>query len=65
MKIYLNSFRKRLIINNRRDNKKKGQSRETGNIDEEKQNKNTTQYVLYTTIFKPNTNNVNKTCTLL
>ena len=29
---------------------KNGQSRETGNIDEEKQNKNTTQYVLDTTI---------------
>jgi len=29
-----------------------GQSRETGNIDEEKQNKNTTQYVLDTTKHK-------------
>ena len=29
---------------------KNGQSRETGNIDEERQNKNTTQYVLDTTI---------------
>ena len=61
MKIYLNSFRKRLIINNRRDNKKKGQSRETGNIDEEKQNKHITQYVLDTTMCKqdmnPSTNN--------
>ena len=28
---------------------KNGQSRETGNIDEERQNKNTTQYVLDTT----------------
>jgi hypothetical protein len=52
MKIYLNSFRKRLIINNRRDNKKKGQSRETGNIDEEKQNKNTTQYVVFVGVSK-------------
>jgi hypothetical protein len=31
---------------------KNEQSRETGNIDEEKQNKNTTQYVLETTIRK-------------
>ena len=31
---------------------KNGQSRETGNIDKEKQNKNTTQYMLDTTICK-------------
>jgi hypothetical protein len=31
---------------------KNGQSRETGNIDENKQNKNITQYVLDTTINK-------------
>ena len=31
---------------------KNGQSRETGNIDENKQNKNITQYVLDTTIHK-------------
>ena len=31
---------------------KNGQSRDTGNIDEDKQNKNTTQYVLDTTIRK-------------
>ena len=31
---------------------KNGQSRETGNIDEEKQNENTTQYVLDTTMCK-------------
>jgi hypothetical protein len=31
---------------------KNGQSRETGNINEEKQNKNTTQYVLGSTIRK-------------
>ena len=31
---------------------KKGQSRETGNIDEEKQSKHTTQYVLDTTMCK-------------
>ena len=31
---------------------KRGQSRETGNIDEEKQSKNTTQYVLDTTMHK-------------
>jgi hypothetical protein len=30
----------------------KGQSRETGNIDEEKQTHNTTQYVLDTTMCK-------------
>ena len=36
------------------------QSRETGNIGEEKQSKNTTQYVLDTIIRKQtNTNNVN------
>ena len=40
---------------------KNGQSRETGNIAyTEKQNKNTTQYVL-DTIIQANTNNVNKT----
>ena len=32
-----------------------------GTQDEEKQNKNTTQYVLDTTIDAKNTNNVNKT----
>ena len=31
---------------------KHGQSRDTGNIDEDKQNKNTTQYVLDTTMRK-------------
>jgi hypothetical protein len=31
---------------------KNGQSRDTGNIDEDKQNKNTTQYVLDTTMRK-------------
>ena len=31
---------------------KNGQSRETGNIDEEKQSKNTTQYALDTTMHK-------------
>ena len=31
---------------------KNGKSRETGNIDEKKQNKNTTQYVFDTTICK-------------
>jgi hypothetical protein len=42
---------------------KNGQSRKTCNIDEEKQNKNTTQYALDTTICKqtqiksPSTNN--------
>ena len=39
---------------------KNGQSRETGNIDKEKQNKNTTLYVLDTIITQTNTNNVNK-----
>jgi hypothetical protein len=33
--------------------------------DEDKQSKNTTRYVLDTTICKTNTNNVNKTCSLL
>ena len=36
-----------------------------GTKDEDKQNKNTTQYVLNTTIPKTNTNNVNKTRALL
>ena len=41
-----------IIVREYRRGKQKGQSRETGNIDEEKQNKNTTQYVLDTTIRK-------------
>ena len=43
-----------------------GQSRETGNIEDKqnKQNKNTTQYVLDTNI-QTNTNTVNKTWSLL
>ena len=36
-----------------------------GTQDEEKQNNNTTQYVLDTTNKQTNTNNVNKTCALL
>jgi hypothetical protein len=36
-----------------------------GTQDEEKQNKNTTQYVLDTTMRQTNTNNVNKTRALL
>ena len=46
---------------------KKGQSRETDNIDEDedKQSKTTTQYVLNTNYAQTNTNKVNKTFVLL
>jgi hypothetical protein len=40
------------IIENTEGTIKNGQSRETGNIDEEKQSKNTTQYALDTTMHK-------------
>ena len=51
--LYTENIQKIYKINVREYRIKNGQSRETGNIqDEDNQNKNTTQYVLYTTIGK-------------
>ena len=59
----LETFVLKYMLENTEGAIKNGQSRKTCNIDEEKQNKNTTQYVLDTTICKqtqiksPSTNN--------